>query len=220
MASYNPYSTEGGYYGGSPAMQQAPAPDPRKKFRLIAAIIILLILIMAIVLYIATAPSSKSPAVTTTTTTTPASIVTTTTLGQQAQGAVEIGRLLFANKIYDDYKYEARNNNQFKRGESVIIYFEVAGLSTKQNIYGTYDVSLSERVELRDPQGNRIPELSYLIDDNILETSPTANYIKPFEYFFNLLQSDPLGKYSQTIIIEDKATGKFARKDIIFEVVG
>jgi hypothetical protein len=192
-------------------------PHPRRKFKLIVAILVLLILIVAVVLYIATAPSNTT--VTTTTRTQPSGTTTTTIKQVGGQGSVDIKKILFASKIYDDYKYETRSGNQYKRGESVIIYFEVSGVSSKQNIYGTFDINLAERVELRDPQGNRIPELSYLIDDNILETSPTQNYIKPFEYFFNLLASDPLGKYTQTIVIEDKNTGKFARKDIVFEVV-
>jgi hypothetical protein len=216
MASSNPYNTGGGYYSGS-FEANIEGPHPRRKFKLIVAILILLILIVAIILYIATAPQPQTPVTTTTSRAT--ATVTTTTLRQVGEGAVEIRRILFASRIYDDYKFDARDNSQYKRGESVIIYFEVAGLSNRQNMYGTFDINLAERVELRDPNGNRIPELSYLIDDNILETSPTQNYIKPFEYFFNLLQSDSLGKYTQTIIITDKNTGKTAQKEIVFEVV-
>jgi hypothetical protein len=205
-----------GYYGQR-FDTNIEGPHPRRKFKLIVVAIVLLILIIAIVLYIATAPSNTT--VTTTTRTQASATTTTTAKPVGGEGSVDIKKILFASKIYEDYKYETRNSNQYKRGESVIIYFEVSGISNRQNMYGTFDINLVERVELRDPSGNRIPELSYLIDDNILETSPTQNYVKPFEYFFNLLQSDALGKYTQTIVIEDKNTGKFARKDIVFEVV-
>ncbi len=215
MAGEN-YYNQPNYYGGRYEAPVEP-PHPHKKFKLILIIIILLILITAVVLYFLTSPEDPGSRPRTTTTT--AASTVTTTMQDIVSDGLEIRNMLFAESIFDDYQYVTRQSNKFRRGESVIIFFEVAGTSNKMNIYGTYDVNLRERVELRDPNGQRIPELTYLIDDSVLHTSKSKNYIKPFEYFFNLLQSDPLGTYMQTIIIEDKNTGKIASKSITFEVV-
>ncbi len=122
---------------------------------------------------------------------------------------LRIDKFIFADNINNDLTYEVNDNNTYFEGNNIFIYIEPTGYYiTQEN--DTYNLDVVEDIEVIDPDGKLIPDLS---KKGLIKTNKSASSLIAFKNEFNLGHDPKEGMYTVRITINDN----LARKKVVKE---